>query len=128
MSPGDYVRPYVVPESGRESGRLEIRYVHPVRAQLRRHSLLYALLERRALSTAALRGVAWLHPWPAPIPPAERLAAGSAPYESLEIFRSHLPGDRWEQAWQRSFRLLAAFRTLLATEFHRLKLPPTARE
>lgn len=116
VSPGDYVRPYVVPEEG----RLEIRYVHPMRAQLRRHSLLYALLERRALSTAALRGVGWLHPWPDPVPPVDRLAAGQAPYESLEIFRSHLPGDRWEQAWQRSFRLLAAFRDACAALSARL--------
>jgi hypothetical protein len=107
VSAGDYIRPYLVPA---ESG-LRIRYAHPFRALLRRHSRLYTTLERRLLVLGAERGIAWLKPWPAPAGVAERLRWGGAPREDFEIFRRrHDPGDRWEEAWRTSFALLRAFR------------------
>jgi hypothetical protein len=107
VSAGDYIRPYLVPA---ESG-LRIRYAHPFRAWLRRHSRLYATLERRLLALGAERRIAWLKPGLPPAGVAERLRWGRAPREDFEIFRRrHDPGDRWEGAWSTTFALLRAFR------------------
>ena len=110
LSPGDVVRPYLVPEAG----RLRVRHARPAGAFLRRHSRLYAVLERRVLGLAAERGIRWLLPTIAPEEPAERLRRGEAPLEHQEIFRSHPEDHRWERAWQRSFQLLDAFRDACA--------------
>jgi hypothetical protein len=107
VSAGDYIRPYLVPE---ESG-LRIRYAHPFRAWLRRHSRLYATLERRLLALGAERDIAWLKPGIARAGVAELVRGGRAPREDFEIFRRrHDPGDRWEEAWRTTFALLRAFR------------------
>jgi hypothetical protein len=107
VSAGDYVRPYLVPEQG----VLRIRYAYPFRAWLRRHSRLYATLERRLLALGAERGIAWLKPWSPSAGASERLRWGRAPREDFEIFRRrHDPGDRWEEAWRTTFALLRAFR------------------
>jgi len=106
VSPGDYIRPYLVPEQA----ALRIRYVHPFRAWLRRHSRLFATLERRLLAFGAERQLEWLQPWPPAAGVGERLRLARAPREDFEIFRRHDPGDRWEEAWNTSFALLRAFR------------------
>lgn len=106
VSPGDYIRPYLVPG---EHG-LGVRYTHPTLATLRRHSRLFAHLERRLLSIGEERGIAWLSPWPPRVPTPERLRSGRMPREDFEIFRRHDPGHRWERAWQDTFALLRAFR------------------
>jgi hypothetical protein len=106
VSPGDYIRPYLVPEAG----RLRTRYVHPFRALLRRHSRLYATLERRVLAFGAEREVAWLQPWPPVAGVGERLRLARAPREDFEIFRRYDPGHRWEEAWSATFGLLRTFR------------------
>jgi hypothetical protein len=106
LSPGDVVRPYLVPEAG----QLRIRHARPAAAFLRRHSRLYAVLERRVIGAAEARGIRWLLPAVAAEDPAARLRRGEAPLEQQEIFRSHPDDHRWERAWQRSFQLLDAFR------------------
>jgi hypothetical protein len=106
VSPGDYLRPYVVPHGD----RLEIRYTHPLRAWLRRHSRLFALLERRAVDYGGRRRLAWLFPFEPPTPPAVRIRRGLAPREPQEIYRTHPPDSDWERAWQRTTDLLTAFR------------------
>ena len=105
LSPGDVVRPYVVPDAA----RLRVRHTRPAAAFLRRHSRLYGVLERRVLGFAAAHRIPWLLPFAPGAEPAERLRAGEAPLEQLEIFRSHPPQHRWERAWQRSLQLLDAF-------------------
>ncbi|MGH0029149.1 MAG: SGNH/GDSL hydrolase family protein [Myxococcota bacterium] len=107
VSPGDYVRPYVVPA---DDGRLEVRYTHPWRAWLRRHSRLFAASERAAVAYGARHDVAWLHPFRRPEPERQRLAEGRAPAEHQEIYRAHPPDSDWERAWQRTARLLRAVR------------------
>ncbi|MDJ0850941.1 MAG: hypothetical protein QNK04_21430 [Myxococcota bacterium] len=107
VSAGDYIRPYLV--SG-EDGSLQVDFVHPVRGVLRRHSRLFATLERRILAAGSARGIAWLEPWPAPTPPQTRVRAGLAPLEELELFRRHDPAHPWEQAWRSTFAILRALR------------------
>jgi hypothetical protein len=93
-SPGDPIRPYVVPEPD----GLRVDYLDPTSAWLRRHSRIFATLERR------LR----------PFTPGgqtnrrERLQMGRMPLEELEIFRRRAQSARWEQAWQETFALLTA--------------------
>ena len=99
VSAGDAIRPYLVPEGG----ELRLRHLDPLRAFLRGHSRLFAVLERRVLATTAGRT-------PASEDAGARLREGRAPREDLELFRSHDPGDRWEQAWGTSLELLRAFR------------------
>jgi hypothetical protein len=106
VSAGDYIRPYLAPVGG----ELEIRYAHPFRALLRRHSRLFGTLERRVLAVGADRGIAWLQPWPARAGVGERVRAGRAPREEFEIFRHHDPGHRWETAWRTTFGLLRTLR------------------
>lgn len=106
VSPGDPIRPYVVPG---DDG-LEVRYAQPWRAALRRHSRLFALLELRAIAFGARHQLGWLRPFELPRPPAERIAEARAPFEHQEIYRPSPPGSAWEDAWQRSFALLSAFR------------------
>jgi hypothetical protein len=99
VSAGDPIRPYLV----REEGELRVRYLDPLRAVVRRHSRLFATLERRVLAKTA-GGVSAEDS-------AGRLLRGGAPREDLEIFRTHAdPRDRWERAWGTSFELLRAFR------------------
>jgi hypothetical protein len=100
VSPGDPIRPYLV----REGGELRVRYLDPIRAFARRHSRLFALLERRVLASTSGGGGGWGEI-------SARLQRGDAPREDLEIFRPRVdPGDRWEQAWAESLDLLRAFR------------------
>jgi hypothetical protein len=100
VSAGDPIRPYLVPGA---DGGLELRQLHPIRAVLRRHSRLFALLERRVL--ASLGG------GPPAEDPAQRMRQGRAPREDLEIFREHRdPGEAWARAWESTFALLRAFR------------------
>lgn len=106
VSAGDDIRPYLAPVGG----ELEIRYAHPFRALLRRHSRLFATLERRVLAVGTEQGIAWLQPWPPQAGVGERVRAGRAPREDFEIFRRHDPGHRWETAWRTTFALLRAFR------------------
>jgi hypothetical protein len=99
VSPGDPLRPYLVPGAG---GRLELRHLQPARALFRRSSRLFAALERALL---ALSGTG-----PRGEDSVGRLRQGRAPREDLELFRSHAPGDPWEEAFETSFALLRAFR------------------
>jgi hypothetical protein len=106
VSEADELRPYLIASDG----RLEIRYVQPVRAALRRLSRLYAVLESEVLGFAATHEVNWLKPWPPRPGTGQRLASGLTPREDFEIFQNHDPGDRWEEAWQTTFGLLRSFR------------------
>lgn len=117
-SRADILRPYLVlrpnldgtVDGKARAGELAISYTHPIRAALRRHSRLFAVLESRALAFAAAHQVGWLSPWPAPLGTVQRLANGLTPREEFEIFQRHDPRDRWETAWQTSLGLLRAFR------------------
>jgi hypothetical protein len=94
-SPGDPIRPYVVPEAD----GLRVDYVDPTSAWLRRHSRIFATLERRLRPfTSAGSGPNR----------RERVQMGRMPLEELEIFRRHAQSERWEQAWQDTFALLDA--------------------
>ena len=104
VSVGDYVRPYLVADSG----RMEVRWTHPWRAWLRRHSRLFAVAERNLLARAGEHRIDWLQPWPPPAGVAERLGRGAAPREHLELFRRPAPGSQWEAAWEDTFALLRA--------------------
>jgi hypothetical protein len=106
VSPGDPIRPYVEP---RADG-LHVAYRDPWRAFLRRHSRLFATLERRFLGLGTGRAFMGSDPERRTARPAERLEKGGAPREHLEVFRRHEPGHRWEQAWAETFALLRAFR------------------
>jgi hypothetical protein len=99
VSAGDPIRPYLV----LEDGALRVRHLDPLRAWLRAHSRLFAVLERRVLSKQARERP--------DDDSAARLRQGRAPREDFEIFRRHDdPGDAWAQAWQASFALLRALR------------------
>jgi len=106
VSVGDYIRPYVV----EESGRLRVRWSHPLRSWLRRHSRLFAVAERHLLAIGTERRIAWLMPWPPAPRLGDRLRRGAAPREHLELFRHPAPGSRWEAAWRDTFALLRALR------------------
>ena len=106
ISPGDYFRPYLVPDG---TGGFERRYALPWRARLR-CSDVFRLLEQRwlagkdsALLRAELAGerVPDVH---------ERIDSGAAPEEHFEIFRPPSPGGRWETAWRTTEALLLAMR------------------
>jgi hypothetical protein len=98
VSAGDPIRPYLEPEGG----ELRVRYLRPGWAWLRRHSRLFATLERRVLAASAT---------PVREDYAARLQQQRAPREDFEIFRRHAePGDAWREAWGQSFELLRAFR------------------
>ena len=111
VSVADYIRPYVVAEAG----RLRVRWTHPLRSWLRRHSQLFAAVEQRLLAIGAERRIPWLMPWPPQPGQGERLQAGAAPREDLELFRRPVPGSRWEVAWGDTFSLLRALRDEAAT-------------
>lgn len=107
VSPGDYLRPYLVPTA---EGRLRVRHAYPLRAWLRSHLHSFAVFERALLGFGAAREIAWLAPWPPPTPTAQRLDSGRAPREDLEIFRRHSADPLWEDAWATTFALLRAVR------------------
>lgn len=99
VSAGDPIRPYLEPEHD----ALRVRYLQPWRAWLRRHSRLFAVLERRVLGTRAVAPIREDY--------AQRLRQGLAPREDFELFRPHRDaGDPWAAAWSQSFALLRAFR------------------
>jgi len=106
VSVGDYVRPYLIADSG----RMGVRWTHPWRAWLRRHSRLFAVAERNLLARAGEQRIDWLQPWPSPAGVAERLGRGAAPREHLELFRRPAPGSPWQAAWGDTFALLRAVR------------------
>lgn len=95
VSPGDRIRPYLVPEAGGP----RIEYLHPQRAAWRRHSRFFATAERALLSFGIGESAG-----------DARAGRGALPREDLEIFRSHTREDVWERAWQRTFALLRIFR------------------
>jgi len=95
-SPGDPIRPYVIPHPG----GLQIEYIDPAASWLRRHSRLFATLERRLRSFDEV-DTEFATRW-------ERLQAGRMPLEELEVFREHAPGHLWEVAWEDTFKLLRA--------------------
>jgi hypothetical protein len=107
VSPGDYLRPYLVP---RRDGSFERRFAHPARAALRRTSRAFALLEHRVLAFGVARRIEWLEPWPARESEAARLRAGLAPREELELYREPARGSAWADAWDTTRRLMQAFR------------------
>jgi hypothetical protein len=104
VSPGDDLRPYLVPGN---SGDLELRYAQPLRAWLRRASRAFAWLERRVLARAAAREDA-ANPQAVFPDMAERLARGRAPREDLELYRPPPPGGAWARAWETTEALLRA--------------------
>lgn len=95
-SPGDALRPYV----GVDAAQLRVDYVDPRAAWMRRHSRLYAVLERH-LRPFEAQGTRLGNR-------RERVVAGFLPLEELEVFRTHGPKHRWEQAWRDTFALLEA--------------------
>lgn len=102
-SPGDPIRPYVIPESA----GLRVEYVDSDRAWWRRHSRLFATLERNLAPFGSSRpGGARTR--------RERVAAGKMPLEELELFRAQGPSPRWQEAWQHSFALLGAMQARCA--------------
>jgi hypothetical protein len=106
VSPGDDLRPYLVPDG---PGGLELRYAQPLRAWLRRGSRAFVLLERRILARAAVREDAANSRDDVP-DMAERLARGRAPREDLELYRPPPPDSDWARAWETTEALLRAFR------------------
>ena len=113
VSPGDYVRPYLVPEPAVESepdlaagpAGWRREYVHPVRASLRNRSRLFALAEHRMLA------LEWLDPWPPQPGQIDRLRRQEPPEAWLEVLQpSPQSGSAWELAWQRTFDLLRGLR------------------
>jgi len=100
VSAGDPIRPYV----RADGGELRVEYASPWRAWLRRHSRVFAALERGSLALGADPGAGESF--------VERLRRGRAPREDLEIFRRPAdPQDRWSRAWQTTFALLRAVRS-----------------
>lgn len=105
-SPGDYYRPYLVPDG---AGGLERRYALPQRALLR-HSRLFAVLEARWLRgrsaedlRAELMG--------APVRGKKELdASGLTEHSGLELFFPPTPGDAWDTAWRTTEALVRAMR------------------
>ncbi len=119
-SPGDYLRPYLVPDA---DGELELRHVHPLRAALRARSRLFALAERALLALGHEQGLAFLRPFDSGDESVrERLLAGRPPYPHQEILRApareaallsgaSFPGAAaWESAWERTEALVRAVR------------------
>lgn len=105
-SAGDYIRPYLVPDG---AGGFERTWAQPVRAFLRRHLRSFALLDRALITRAKTGAFAWYAPWPLTHPWLdERLRAGQAPAEWLEVFREHDPGHPWERAWRVTRELVLA--------------------
>jgi len=115
VSPGDYVRPYLVPEGAPEAeasgadpsialAGWRREYVHPVRAALRHRSRLFALAEHRLLA------LGWLDPWPPQPGQIDRLRRHEPPEPWMEVFQSPRPGSVWALAWQRTFDLLRGLR------------------
>jgi len=100
VSPGDSIRPYLVPDDG----ELRATWAVPWRGRLRSVSRLFTVIERRWLSQR-LPGSA-----NAEVPARARLQAGRAPREQLEVFRDHPTGHSWELAWDTTFALLRALR------------------
>ena len=106
VSPGDYFRPYLVPDG--ES--FDVQHALPVRAFLR-HSRMFSIAEMHWLKRsgdprdppAGLPGV---------VAPSkeERLAAGDLPLEYLEPFRKGDLLPRWEAAWRTTERLIEEIR------------------
>jgi hypothetical protein len=106
VSPGDYFRPYLVPDGD----GFDVRHALPVRALLRR-SRIFSAAEMRWLK----RGRDTRSPpeaLPGVVPPTkeERLAAGDLPLEYLELFRKGEPLPRWEAAWRTTERLIEEVR------------------
>ncbi len=112
VSRADHLRPYLIEDNGviEDNGEFGVRYAHPIRAALRRHSRVYAALEGPVLNFAVARQITWLYPWSPNQGVGQRLASGLTPREDFEIFRNHDPGHRWEQAWRTTLGLLRAFR------------------
>lgn len=115
VSPGDYVRPFLVPEvapKAEEPGTdppiglagWRREYVHPLRAALRHRSRLFALAEHRLLA------LGWLDPWPPRPGQIDRLHRHEPPEPWMEVFQSPRPGSPWALAWQRTFDLLRGLR------------------
>lgn len=115
VSPGDYVRPYLVPEGAPKAEEPDTdpaiglagwrrESVHPVRAALRHRSRLFALAEHRLLA------LGWLDPWPPRPGQIDRLRRHEPPEPWMEVFQSPRPGSPWALAWQRTFDLLRGLR------------------
>ena len=99
VSPGDYIRPYV---RVADEGELDVTYAHPIRAFFRRISRGFAHLERNVIAAETAPRKEMSSP--------ERLRAGLAPTEALEVFRGHEEGHPWEVAWRETEDLLVAAR------------------
>ncbi len=105
-SPGDYFRPYLVPDG---AGGLERRHALPVRALLR-HSRLFSTLEARWLRgrseedlRAELMG--------SPVRGAKHRSSSGLPLHSaLGLFLPPTPGDAWDAAWHTTLALVCAMR------------------
>jgi hypothetical protein len=99
VSPGDAIRPYV--RVG-ESGRLDTRWVMPLRSLMRRSSRAFASVER-----------GFFPPRLGPdsrTPAREGIAADGLGREFLEVYRDHSDGHRWETAWHETETLLRTLR------------------
>ncbi len=106
ISPGDYFRPYLVPDG---EGDFERRYALPVTAWLRR-SHLFSVLEARWLSgrdkielQAKISGGGFEDS-------NTRLRHKKLPEEYLELYRPIVPGGPWEAAWRTTEALILAHR------------------
>ncbi len=101
VSPGDAIRPYVIPSEGNR-GEREIQWAMPTRAVLRRLSRSFVWAERGLFPPGfAASGMT----------PLERVRRGDPPREFLEVYVRHAdPEHRWERAWQTTEALIRAVR------------------
>ena len=107
VSTGAWVRPYFVLD---EAGELELTFLHPWRARLRRWSRLFAHFDRRAYVWRYREEGDYLRPEPdRPIDPHQRMAKGLVIGPDLELFLEPTPGDDWDVAWRTTEGLLATF-------------------
>lgn len=103
VSPGGYVRPYLVPARG----GMRTTWLHPWRARLRRTSRIFQLAELRLLGSGRLDSHERAPG--AMLTDGERIAAGLLPRAYLNLFAVE-PDAEWERAWEHTLKLVGQFR------------------
>lgn len=104
VSHGAYVRPFLVAD---ETGELETRWMHPLRAWLRSWSRAYAVVECEMLGRGLLDST--VHASDEPWLPAPRARQGLHPHPRFALFDPELDDGPWEQAWRETEDILRAF-------------------
>ena len=98
-SPSDYFRPYVAPRSrDGASGGFEVRYAHPLRGSLRRHSSAFAWIERRLVQSGR---------W-SPFPGIDARRPESPWNLRDQLFCPPEDDSGWNAAWDRTEFVLAS--------------------